>query len=280
MPFRKYRPDEDPAPEIGSPLAEAVHRREKGTLTTVAEALRHRQAVLAYQPVLQAGTPHQLAFYEGLIRIRDEAGRIVPARDFMSAVESHEIGREIDCTTLDLGLETLALNPSIRLSLNMSARSIGYPKWFAVLERHLAQNPTLGERLMLEISEQSAMPMPELVIDFMLRLQPQGIAFALDNFGSGATSFSAMRDFFFDAAKIDGQFAQGLHANPDNQAVVRALIAVARQFDMLIIAEHVEELEDAELLAELGVDCLQGYLFGAPSLRPPWGETQPRQQSA
>ncbi len=253
-----------------SPLEAAVGARDGGTIEMVEQAVRHRQTMLAYQPVMQAHPPHQTAFYEGLIRILDDTGRVVPARDFLPMVENTELGREIDCVTLETGLRTLAENPSVRLSLNMSARSIGYKRWMRILDRHLNKDQTLGERLMLEISEASAMTVPELVIDFMDRLQDRSIGFALDDFGGGMTAFRYLKDFFFDAVKIDSQFVRGVHADADNQSVVRALIAVAKQFDMLIIANQVETVEDAEFLAANGVDCLQGYLFGAPTVRPPW----------
>ena len=179
-----------------------------------------------------------------------------------------ELGRQLDCLALDLGLRLLAERPEIRLSINMSARSIGYRDWGTTLERHLGADDTLGERLMLEIGESSAMAVPELVLDFMDQMQPHGIAFALDNFGTGPTILRHLRDFLFDAVKIDGEFIRGIHANLDNHALVRTLIAIAREFDMLVIAEHVEEQADAEFLIAARVDCLQGYLYGAPKLIP------------
>ncbi|GHF37887.1 EAL domain-containing protein [Seohaeicola zhoushanensis] len=260
-----------------SPLAAALHGRDRALPETVAEAIRHRETLLAYQPVFQAQRPHGAMFHEGLIRVLDPAGRIIPAREFMPAIEASELGRMLDCNALDAGLKVLARHPALRLSINMSARSIGYKAWMKVLDRNLARDPTLGERLMLEISEASAMTVPELVIDFMDRLQPHGIAFALDDFGGGATVFGHFREFCFDAVKIDAQFARDLARSPDNQAVVQALVAVARQFDMMVIATAVERVEDAEFLVRTGVDGLQGRLFGAPTIRPDWeGEAQRR----
>jgi EAL domain-containing protein (putative c-di-GMP-specific phosphodiesterase class I) len=258
-------------PEGGqSPLDSAVVGRDSDTLTMVAQAVQHRQTMLAYQPVMQANPPHQTAFHEGLIRVLDSTGRVIPARDFMTAVENTELGREIDCIALEMALKALTTNPSVRLSVNMSARSIGYKRWMRTLDRYLKKDETLGERLMLEISETSAMTVPELTIDFMDRLQDRNISFAIDDFGGGMTSFKYLKDFFFDAVKIDGQFIRGIHANSDNQVVTRALVSVAKQFDMLVVAPSVETVQDAEFLVSIGVDCLQGYLFGAPTVRPPW----------
>lgn len=265
---RKMRADMPEGSE--NPLNAAVVSRDRSTLDMVADAVTHGQTLLAYQPVMQARSPHQVAFYEGLIRVPDATGRVIPAREFMPLVETTDLGRTLDCAALETGLRALVRFPSLRLSINMSARSIGYTRWAKLLDRFLKKDKTLGERLILEISEVSAMSMPELVVDFMDRMQDRSVAFALDEFGAGETAIRHFREFFFDAVKIDGQFVRGIHANPDNQAVARALVAVARQFDMLIVAASVETVQDAEYLVSLGVDCLQGYLFGAPSVRPPW----------
>lgn len=255
-----------------NPLSAAIVARDRNVVDMVAEAVKHDQTLLAYQPIVQSHAPDTIAFYEGYIRVMDATGRIIPAREFMSVIEERELGRKLDCLALEQGLRVLARHPNVRLSINMSARSIGYSQWLKVLEKFLARDEFLGERLVLEISEASAMAAPELVIDFMDQMQQHGIAFALDNFGAGTTAIGHFRDFFFDAVKIDGQFVRGVHQNHDNQSVVRALVAIAKQFDMFIVAESVERQEDADFLIDCGVDCLQGFLYGAPSITPPWQE--------
>lgn len=268
----------DPAllAELESPLAAAVAARDREVMAMVREAVASRSVLLAWQPVVQATDPGRVAFHEGLIRILDRSGRVIPARDFITTVERDELGRRIDCLALELGLETLRRHPGLRLSVNMSARSIGYPRWTQTLRRALAGNETLGERLILEITEASAMLMPEIVTAFMRDLQVRGIAFALDDFGAGYTSFRYLREFFFDIVKIDGQFTRGVAASPDNQVLVSALVSIARHFDMFTVAESVEAAEDAAQCAALGVDCLQGYLYGAPTTRPAWAEARRR----
>ncbi len=253
-----------------NPLNAAVAGRDQDTLTMVSEAIKHKQCVLAFQPVMQARAPDQVAFYEGLIRVLDATGRVIPAGSFMPVVESSELGRELDCIALEKGLRTLSRTPGLRLSINMSARSIGYRRWMRVLDRFLAKDKRLGERLILEISEQSAMTVPEIVVDFMDRLQDKGISFALDDFGSGAMTFRYFRDFFFDAVKIDGQYVRGVDQSHDQKSMVRALTAIAREFDMFIIAESVETQAEADYLASIGIDCLQGYLYAAPTVKEPW----------
>ena len=251
-----------------NPLAYAIAANDRRTLSMVEAALREGRLRLACQPVVLARDTGKVAFYEGLIRVLDETGRTIPARDFMAAIETREMGRLVDCAALDMGLRILARYPDIRLSINMSARSIGYPRWMKVLRRGLELSPTIGERLILEITESSAMLVPELVVNFMDDLQREGISFALDDFGAGYTAFRHFKDFFFDIIKIDGQFIAGVSQDADNQVLTQALLSIARQFEMFTVAEAVETAADAEWLRQIGVDCLQGYLFGAPTTSP------------
>jgi EAL domain-containing protein (putative c-di-GMP-specific phosphodiesterase class I) len=259
-------------------LEHAVMSRDASTMDMVRRAIQHRQVLLAFQPVVQSIAQDRVAFHEGLIRVLDETGRVIPAKDFIHAVEETEYGRMLDCISLEKGLAELARVPGLRLSINMSARSIGYKKWMRTLSRGLDQDPTVAERLILEVTESSAMLVPELVVTFMEDLQRRGITFAMDDFGAGYTALRHFKEFSFDMLKIDGQFCHGIATDPDNQVLVGAMVKIAEQFDMFTVAENVERQNDADCLAALGVDCLQGYLFAAPSVRPPWRTTEDRQQ--
>ena len=123
------------------------------------------------------------------------------------------------------------------------------------------------------------MLVPEIVIAFMDDWQREGIAFALDDFGAGYTAIRYFRDFYFDILKIDGQFIRNIHADRDNQVVTAALLSIGKQFDMMCVAESVETLADAQFLQALGVECMQGYLFGAPSVNPDWDVQLPAKRA-
>lgn len=271
-------PPQDGLGADANPLAFAISQNDRQTLAMVQAALETRRLRLACQPVVMAADTGRVAFHEGLIRVLDDTGRAIPARDFMAAVENQELGRMIDCAALEMGFMTLAQHSDIRLAINMSARSIGYPRWMKTLKQGLQMAPTIGERLILEITESSAMLVPELVMAFMDDLQREGIAFALDDFGAGFTAFRYFKDFFFDIIKIDGQFIRGIHRDPDNQVLTQALVSIGRHFDMFTVAESVETVEDAEYLRSVGIDCLQGYLFGAPTVNPGFA-AEPRRQT-
>ena len=261
------------------PLSYAVSKRDKSTIAMVEDAVRHKQVMLAYQPVVPAGQSERVAFYEGLIRVLDGAGRIIPAREFIGAIETTETGRIIDCLALEIGLRTLTMHSDLRLSINMSARSIGYSRWLRTLKRGLDADPTVGERLILEITEGSAMLVPELVTGFMNEVTQRGVSFALDDFGAGFTSFRYLKDFYFDILKIDGQFIRGIAQDADNQVLTTELATIGRQFDMVTVARNVERADDAAYLTAIGIDCLQGYYFGAPSVKPIWLNPAPRRAS-
>ena len=223
-----------------SPLAVAVAEQDRATLSMVQQALAEGRLRLAYQPVVLAKDPGRVAYHEGLIRVLDPTGRAIPARDFIDVVEVTEAGRLIDCAALEMGLATLCAQPGLRIAVNMSARSIGYPRWMRILKRTLAAHPEIGDRLILEITEQSAMLVPEIVTAFMDEMQMSGIAFALDDFGAGFTSFRYLREFFFDILKIDGQFIRNIAHDPDNQMLTQALLSVGRHFEMMTVAGSVE----------------------------------------
>ncbi|MGR3542128.1 MAG: EAL domain-containing protein [Hasllibacter sp.] len=254
-------------PRQDDPFSFATAVRDRGILAAVDEAIALRRVMLAFQPIVRsAGQTAAPAFWEGLIRIMDGAGRIVPAADFVGRIETAETGRRVDALAVELGLAALAADPRLRLSINLGAHSIGYRPWTAALERGLAADPTVAERLILEIEEKSALAMSEVLRPFMIDLQRRGICFAVDGFGEGATDIAKLIDLGFDLAKLHGRCTQGVATDPDARLLVEALLDVTRRLDMLTVAQGVENARDAAALTALGVDCLQGFHFAAPAL--------------
>jgi len=246
------------------PLEYAVSVRDKDVLSMVRSALGTDNCKLAMQPVCTTQPGFPVAFHECLIRVMDETGRIIPARQFMGEIEEIGLGRDVDAASLKLAFGLLRAHPDLRLSVNVSARSLGDAAWRRVLDRELDSKAMYVDRLILEIGERSAMQLPEVVIRFMEEMQPYGLAFALDDFGAGMTAFRHLKDFFFDLVKVDSHFIRNIHHDPDNQVLAEALITVAHQFEMFAVAEGVESQAEADFLVSIGVDCLQGYHLGVP----------------
>lgn len=236
----------------------------------VMDAIAEGRMTIAFQPVVRADMVETPAFHECLARILDRDGSLVPAGSFMPAVEHLGLVRQVDRIVLGKALETLAAHPDQRLSVNLSPQSMHDSEWLAILEDGLRTHPDAGDRLILEVTESSAMLDPARTLAFMNRVRGFGCSFALDDFGAGYTSFKHFRDFRFDAVKIDGSFARGVAANRDNQILVATLVSIADHFSMFTVAEFVEEEADATWLAGMGIDFFQGYRYGRPVLAPAW----------
>jgi len=116
------------------PLEYAVSVRDRDVLTMVNEALATNNCRLALQPVCAAKGKYPIAFHECLIRVMDETGRIIPAAQFMGQIEDTTLGRDIDTASLKLAFQLLKQSPNLRLSVNVSARSLGDTAWRRVLD--------------------------------------------------------------------------------------------------------------------------------------------------
>ena len=258
---------EDPRP---SPVLRAASERRDRTLAALRVALERGGAYLVFQPVVDAGDPAVPLFHEALLRFRDGTGREVSAREFMPAAEADEIGREVDRTALRLALRELADMPDLRLSVNLSARTIGDGEWMRLLRTGCAAQPAIARRLTVELTEASSPALPCLAREVMAELRAAGIGLALDDFGTGHSSLAHLRDYRFDILKIDGRFVRGIEDDPDSAALVTSMLGLARHFGMLAVVERVETRAEADALRALGAGGFQGYLHGRPTARPAW----------
>jgi len=238
------------------------------TRFAVGQALAQDRVGFYFQPVVGAGRRDFPAFYEMLARLTLPSGQMIAAGAFMPFVEESELGRAIDRLVLARALDALAANPRLRLSVNISPLSMGDGEWLATLQAAARADAAVTARLIIEITETAAIIDVAQTIDFMQHVQGLGPAFALDDFGAGATGFRHFRDFRFDMVKIDGDFIQGVADSRDRQVLVECLVAVAKHFEMFTIGERVESEADAAWLAQHGIDCLQGYLIGRPLPQP------------
>jgi EAL domain-containing protein (putative c-di-GMP-specific phosphodiesterase class I) len=126
--------------------------------------------------------------------------------------------------------------------------------------------PGAAERLIIEITETSALVDIEATCAAVAAMKSLGIRVAMDDFGAGHTSFKNLRRLGFDLIKIDGAFIQNLARSPDDRFFVRTLLDLARHLNIATVAEWVEEAETAQLLAEWRVDYAQGNFFGEAQL--------------
>lgn len=244
-------------------------RRQKTTTDHIISALNDRRVSLAYQPIVSAQT-RDLHHYECLLRLKRGDGEIVSAGEFIMAAERLGLVHLLDRRALEIASETLLRYPDIKLALNVSAATV---KNEEAAENYLAALRALGpatERVTLELTETVALEDPAMASRFSVDARMLGCQFSIDDFGSGHTTFQNLMAIEADSIKIDGSFIRELSLTPHKQTFVRMMVDLAQTFSVKTVAEMVETREDAELLNRLGVDYLQGYLFGVPSAAPAW----------
>lgn len=229
-------------------------------------SIKAGDAHIALQPVVAADGSGRVMFRESLLRIRGANGEEISAGQFMPALERFSMTEDADIAALRLVFDRLAAQEDLRLSVNISGHSIRRPTWASVFAELAARAPDCAARLIVEVTEEAALANASETAGLFAMIRAHGAALAIDDFGAGRTSFSHLRDFRFDMVKIDGGYIGGIDQKPDNRMLVSALVAIARQFDMVVIAEHVETAAEARTLRQLGVDGFQGFLFGRPAL--------------
>jgi len=233
----------------------------------VAHALERDMMELHFQGVF-AAEDLRLSHLEVLVRMRDpeSAGTLLMPGQFIPHAEKSGRILDIDRWVIRKSIETLAAGPDVpSLAVNISGRSFDeptLPKYIADLLRQHAVEP---RRLLVELTETSAVSDLHDARRFIEALRQTGCHVCLDDFGTGFSSFAYLKHLEADAVKIDALFIRDLPATHDNQVFVRAIVSVARGLRKVTVAEGVEDRATLDMLREMGVDSVQGYLFGQPS---------------
>ena len=167
----------------------------------------------------------------------------------------------------------MAAVPALNASVNVSPASITDPDWWSTLGALLRANSGVAERLIVEITELMAIHDVDDTRGFVSRVKDLGCRIAIDDFGSGFTSFRNLRKLGVDVLKIDGAFVQNLTHSNDDRSFVRSLVDLARRLELKTVAEWVQDEDSARLLSEWGCDYLQGALVGLAAVERPWGDT-------
>lgn len=248
---------------------QTVRRRNVLIADQIVSALNERRVTLAYQPIVSAADERP-AFWESLLRIIQRDGNLATAGDFIPVAERLGMIRLLDRRALELAVRELHNYGRLVLTLNVSAMTATDPIWARKMVSYLKDNAQVCSRLIVEITETYAITDLSESIRFVSELRALGCQVAIDDFGAGYTSFRNLRMLDVSLVKLDGSFIRNLHQSPDNQHFVRALIELARNLDIRTVAEWVDDQRDVDLLRSWGVDYLQGFYYGRPTLTPDW----------
>lgn len=250
---------------------EAQRRANIRATDTICNALNERRILLAYEPVVDAQT-REVAFHECLLRIRKVDGTLVPAAEIMPVAERLGLDRLLDQRVLELVVAEMAAHPNFRASLNVSASTTMDPDWWSQLEALLRLHDTVAERLIVEITETTAIHDIDNARGFVQRVKDLGARIAIDDFGAGYTSFRNLRELGVDLIKIDGAFVQNLARSEDDRTFVRTMLDLARGLKLKTVAEWVQDEQSAAILEAWGCDYLQGEHIALARLD--WYQTQ------
>ena len=235
----------------------------------IQQALADERFRLYYQPILPVGANAlDGAHGEILIRMLDEAGRIVLPGAFLPAAERYGLMLAIDRWVVRRSLEALSATPDIgghvTFAINISGQSLGAADFLDFVTEQIDATQVAPNRLCFEITETSAVSELAHALRFIETLKAVGCQFALDDFGTGLSSFSYLKALPVDYLKIDGGFVKGLVGDDIDQAMVEAVHHIGHIMGLKTIAEWVESQAILLKLRQIGVDYGQGYALGHP----------------
>ena len=248
-------------------MRESVRRRVE-TEVSLRHALAEGELWVAYQPLMDARTL-TVAGAEALVRwTHPERGLIFPG-DFIPVAEETGLIAEIGSWVLDESLRQVAewaamgvLPDAFSVSVNASARQITDRGLRQLIGEAMQRHGLPPSRLTLEITESVMMTDPQAVAIVLAELRQMGLHLSVDDFGTGYSSLGYLSRFPVTEVKIDRAFVSGLGQDPGDEAIVRAIVAMASALGLSVVAEGVETEQQRDAIRALGVDRAQGWLWG------------------
>lgn len=255
---RLYRPgDEDVARRRG----------EMEWASRLTRAMEEERLLMYYQPIVALGGDDLPPHYELLLRLEDEGALILPMA-FIPAAERYQLMPMLDRWVIE---HALAQCTNLRaelgdgvLGINLSGASLSDAHFQSYIREKIRAHPALARHLCFEITETAAVSNLDTVLALIEDLKAFGCHFALDDFGSGLSSFGYLRSLTVDYLKIDGAFVLEMALDPVDAAMVEAIVKVAHIMGVKTVAEFVENEATAQALRQLGVDYAQGNHFAEP----------------
>jgi EAL domain-containing protein (putative c-di-GMP-specific phosphodiesterase class I)/GGDEF domain-containing protein len=249
---------------------EADHSRQQmGLANYLLKAFKEKRLRLAYQPVISSSTG-KTAHYEALLRLVNQSGKISSGGALIPVAEKMGLIDLIDTMVMEMVIEELRKSPNVSLAFNVSNMTTENNTWLDHIGQLLKDSPDIASRLIVEITETAVHRDLRRTAFFVASLQSLGCQVALDDFGSGYTSFRQLKALSVDLVKIDGIFVKDIAQNADSRFFVKTLLDFAQAFGLDTVAEFVENGEIAKILMGMGVDYMQGYYFGKPGTHRTW----------
>jgi len=207
--------------------------------------------------------------YELLIRMKDENGDIIPPDEFLPAAERYNLITKIDCWVIEHAIDLLANDPVFLknisfCSINLSGQSLTNQDILKFIINQVIESEIQSKKICFEITETAAISNLNGATKFISTLKGLGCQFALDDFGSGLSSFAYLKNLPVDYLKIDGMFVKDIADDPIDYAMVKSINEIGQVMGMQTIAECVENDAIKGILKKIGVNYVQGNGIGKP----------------
>ncbi len=257
-----FTPDDDELEE---------RRGEMQWVARINQALEEDMFCLFYQDVIPVKTSAQQEGrrFELLVRIRTHDGGYIMPGAFFPSAERYNLSTKIDQWVIKSALNWLSTNNAVleqveSCAINISGHSLGDDNFLEFCVAKIIENKVPANKLCFEITETAAISNLASARDFISELKSRGCSFALDDFGSGLSSFGYLKNLPVDYIKIDGVFIRDLMTDPFDNEMVTAINKLGHVMNIKTIAEFVENEETLKILNEMGVDFAQGFGIGKP----------------
>jgi diguanylate cyclase (GGDEF)-like protein len=227
----------------------------------IRDALTKDRLVVHSQPIVDLHTG-EVVQEELLVRMRDSNGSLIPPGMFLPTAERFGLIEAIDAWALSRAL--ILTSAGRRVSVNLSPKTLQDGGVLDMIEDHAGAGGNLS-RLVLEITETSAISNMDLVRELAERVAGLGCGIALDDFGTGFGTFTYLKHLPIDTIKIDREFVRELTRNKLDQQMIKAIVEIARASGRRTVAEGIEDVLALDMLRRFGVDCGQGYYLGRPA---------------
>jgi diguanylate cyclase (GGDEF)-like protein/PAS domain S-box-containing protein len=243
-------------------------------LQKLQSAIKEDRFELHYQPIVSAyGSNASGPSMEVLLRMTDEAGNLVLPGEFLHAADRYRLTGKLDrwvvqSTLQGLSNSTIVLPEQRSVAINISGQTLGDGQFLEFVVECFDRTGVSPAQVCFEITESAVVANLEHARRFVGVLHGMGCTFTIDDFGSGVGSFSNLKNLPLDYLKIDGSFMRNLGRDSVNQAMVTAMIKLARTLNFKIIAEQVEDVAALDAARRMGVDYVQGYAIARPAPLP------------
>ena len=246
-----------------------AHHSTMGWASGINKGFAENRFKLYAQPIVPLKQQEARKHYEILIRYQGDDDTIIRPGEFLVPAERFNLIEKIDRWVVSEVISWLGANPQlqgqIQFSINLSGRSIGSSSFHRFLVQLLETEKVDVTSLCFEITETAAVQHVEKSIEFIRIIKQLGAKFSLDDFGSGLSSFTYLKQFPVDYLKIDGVFIKDILHDAQSYDFVRSITEVGHCLGMKVIAEFVESRNMFHTLREARVDYLQGYTIGKPA---------------